>query len=136
MGSEMCIRDRPVISYTGTSILDYSYETPLDQMGGSFKFQHAEAWATVNNETYPLMSNMRSGLIDPDTPSSAKTRKGVNGDEYVLVFSDEFNQKNRSFYPGDDPYWYGFDGWYGATQDLEWYDPDAINTGMASRYIT
>jgi len=120
----------PVISYTGTSILDYNYETPLDQMGGPWKDQQAEAWATVNNKTYPLMSNVRTGLIDPDTPASAKTRTGVNGDEYVLVFSDEFNQQNRSFYPGDDPYWYGFDGWYGATQDLEWYDPDAINTGM------
>lgn len=117
----------PVISYTGTSILDYDYETPLSQMPKSGP--QPQAWATVNNETYPLMQNMRSGLIDPDTPDSAKTRNGVNGDEYVLVFSDEFNEKNRTFYPGDDPYWFGGDFWYAATQDLEWYDPDAINTG-------
>ncbi|KAK5121647.1 hypothetical protein LTR85_004819 [Meristemomyces frigidus] len=123
----------PVVSYTGTSLLDYSYETPLDQMpqtGNS-----PEAWAIVNNNTYPLMENMRTGLVDPDTPTSAKTRKGVNGDEYILVFSDEFNAKNRSFYPGDDPYWSGLNAWYGATQDLEWYDPDALNTGDGTLQI-
>jgi len=120
----------PVVSYTGPGILDYSYETPLSQMPNAHQ---AQTWATVNNRTYPLMANMRSGLIDADTPSDAKTRTGVNGDTYTLVFSDEFNDKNRSFYPGDDPYWYGFDGWYGATQDLEWYDPDAINTGKQAR---
>jgi beta-glucanase (GH16 family) len=45
------------------------------------------------------------------------------------VFSDEFNEDNRTFYPGDDPFWTGADIWYGATQDMEWYDPDAITTG-------
>jgi len=118
----------PVVSYTGTSLIDYP-ETPLSEMGGPWQPVDTNAWDFVSNATFPLFQNMRSGLIDPDTPSSAKTMQGVNGDEYVLVFSDEFNAKNRTFYPGDDPYWYGFDGWYGATQDLEWYDPDAINTG-------
>ena len=59
------------------------------------------------------------------------TRQGINGETLVLVFSDEFNKRNRTFYHGDDPYWFGFEGWYGATQDLEWYDPDAINTGKS-----
>ena len=117
----------PVVSYTTDGILIYSYDTPLDQMPGSSP--QSESWAHVSNKVFPLFSNMRHGLIDPDTPSSAKTRKGVNGDDYVLVFSDEFNAKNRSFWPGDDPYWFGADFWYGATQDLEWYDPDAVNTG-------
>ncbi|KAF2861679.1 glycoside hydrolase family 16 protein [Piedraia hortae CBS 480.64] len=122
----------PVISYTGTSILSYGYETPMSQMP---KGPQPEAWATVNNKTYPLMSNIRRSLIDPDTPSNAKTRKGVNGDVFNLVFSDEFNDKNRTFYPGDDPYWFGLDGWYGATQDLEWYDPDAVTTGDGTLLI-
>ncbi|KAK5135686.1 hypothetical protein LTR08_004987 [Meristemomyces frigidus] len=117
----------PVVSYTGFNLLDYSYETPLDQMPQSGPVE--EAWAIVNNASYPLMENMRSGLVDPDTPDAAKTRVGVNGDDYVLVFSDEFNARNRTFYEGDDPYWFGLNAWYGATQDLEWYDPDAINTG-------
>jgi len=41
----------------------------------------------------------------------------------VLVFSDEFNEDDRSFYPGDDPYWEAVDLYYWATEDLEWYDP-------------
>ncbi|KAK5113683.1 hypothetical protein LTR62_003310 [Meristemomyces frigidus] len=116
----------PVVSYTTTGLLDYAYETPISQMP---KTGQAEPWATVNDEKYPLLKNIRTGLIDPDTPSSGMTRKGVNGDTYNLVFSDEFNEQNRTFYPGDDPYWFGGDFWYAATQDLEWYDPDAINTG-------
>jgi len=85
------------------------------------------------------------GLIDKDTPKDAYTRKsftsGIN-DEYVLVFSDEFNQDGRTFYPGDDPYWEAVDLHYWGTvskrkmsswvdvtawtfyqNDLEWYDP-------------
>lgn len=31
-----------------------------------------------------------SGLIDADTPDSVKTVVGIDGDEYHLVFSDEF----------------------------------------------
>lgn len=48
------------------------------------------------------------------------------------MFSDEFNEDNRTFYPGDDPFWTGADIWYGATQDMEWYDPDAITTGKGT----
>ena len=118
----------PVVSYTGTSLIDYYYDTPLDQMPG-YGDQDGPAWAHVNNKTYSLMSKIRTGLIDPDTPSDAKTRTSIDGETMNLVFSDEFNKQNRTFYPGDDPFWFGFDGWYGATQDLEWYDPDAINTG-------
>ena len=39
-----------------------------------------------------------------------------------LVFSDEFNQDGRTFYPGDDPYWEAADMHYWSTNDLEWYD--------------
>ncbi|TKA78917.1 hypothetical protein B0A55_03912 [Friedmanniomyces simplex] len=124
----------PVVSYTTTSLLDYTYETPLNKMPIAANDQ-VQQWAIVNNDTYPLMSNMRTGLIDPDTPSSAKTRNGVNGEQYVLVFSDEFNEKNRSFWEGDDPYWTAGNFWYGATQDLEWYDPDAANTGDGTLQI-
>ena len=30
------------------------------------------------------------------------------------------------FYPGDDAYWEAVNLWYGATGDLEWYDPVQI----------
>jgi beta-glucanase (GH16 family) len=44
-------------------------------------------------------------LVDPATPSDAHTRKGFDGESYSLVFSDEFEQDGRTFYPGDDPFW-------------------------------
>jgi beta-glucanase (GH16 family) len=39
-------------------------------------------------------------LIDTDTPQSARSRTGFDGQEYDLVFSDEFNVDGRTFYPG------------------------------------
>lgn len=64
------------------------------------------------------------GMIDDDTPQSARTIRGMDGDEYHLVFSDEFErglrlmllkhgpgaegvftEEGRTFGPGDDPYW-------------------------------
>jgi beta-glucanase (GH16 family) len=67
-------------------------------------------------------------LIDIATPDSAKTRTGFDGEAYELVFSDEFEVDGRTFYPGDDPYWEAVDLWYGATADVEWYDPGQITT--------
>jgi beta-glucanase (GH16 family) len=88
-----------------------------------------DTWATVNHRNYSLLNNVRRGLIDPDTPESAKIRKSTfDGVDLNLVFSDEFNKNNRTFYPGDDPYWAAPNIWYGATQDMEWYDPDAVTT--------
>ncbi|KAG6886660.1 hypothetical protein C0992_002913, partial [Termitomyces sp. T32_za158] len=75
-------------------------------------------------------------LIDPDTPDDAKTRTGFDGQQYQLVFSDEFKVDGRSFYPGDDPFWEAVDLWYGATGDLEWYDPQQITTRNGSLVIT
>jgi len=39
-------------------------------------------------------------LIDPDTPKDVYTRTGFDGQEYELVFSDEFNLEGRTFFPG------------------------------------
>lgn len=73
-------------------------------------------------------------LIDKDTPKSAYHWKApvpahvAGGDDYELVFSDEFEEEGRTFWPGDDPYWEALDFWYGVTQDFEWYSPERINT--------
>jgi beta-glucanase (GH16 family) len=67
-------------------------------------------------------------LIDLAMPDSAKTRAGFDGQQYDLVFSDEFEVDGRTFSPGDDPYWEAVDLWYGATNDQEWYDPSQITT--------
>jgi hypothetical protein len=117
----------PAVSFSGTSLIQYTSETPLDQM--PLYQPPTPKWAWVNDKKYPQLRNIRRGLIDPDTPASAMTRKGTNGEELVLVYSDEFNKPNRTFYPGDDPFWFAPDIWYGATKDLEWYDPDAVTTG-------
>ncbi|KAF2089939.1 glycoside hydrolase family 16 protein [Saccharata proteae CBS 121410] len=80
-----------------------------------------------------LFKNLRTGLVDPDTPDSVKTRKtSYTGKSQTLVFSDEFNTDGRTFYDGDDPFFQAVDLWYGVTQDLEWYDPDAVTTGSGS----
>lgn len=70
-------------------------------------------------ENEPLLKNLRTGLIDPDTPEKYHTRTSADGSKQVLVFSDEFNTDGRTFYDGDDPFFQAVDIWYGATQDLE-----------------
>lgn len=46
------------------------------------------------------------GLVDLETPDEAKTFASyMDGSDWELVFSDEFNTDGRTFYPGDDPYW-------------------------------
>ncbi|PQE18279.1 glycoside hydrolase family 16 protein [Rutstroemia sp. NJR-2017a WRK4] len=82
-----------------------------------------------------LLKNVRTTLVDPDTPDSVKTKTGQDGKTLKLVFSDEFNTDGRTFYDGDDPYFQAMDMWYGATQDLEWYDPDAVTTGNGTLNI-
>ncbi|KAG9238852.1 beta-glucan synthesis-associated protein-domain-containing protein [Amylocarpus encephaloides] len=112
----------PVLTYS-TNVLAPGHDSDFDPN------DFGPAWAHVNNRTYPAMQNIRRDLIDPDTPASAYTRKSsFDTSELNLVFSDEFNTPGRTFYPEDDPYWTGADIWYGATQDFEWYDPDAITT--------
>ena len=76
-----------------------------------------------------------TSLIDPDTPVAAKTRVGFDGQTYNLVFSDEFNLDNRTFYPGDDPFWEAADLWYLQTGDIEWYDPRQLYTADGSLHV-
>ncbi|KAL5521746.1 hypothetical protein ACEPAF_2494 [Sanghuangporus sanghuang] len=77
------------------------------------------------------------GLIDKDTPIEAYTKASyIDGSTLELVFSDEFNVDGRSFYPGDDPYWEAVDLHYWGTNNLEWYDPEAITTKNGSLEIT
>ncbi|KAJ6586931.1 beta-glucan synthesis-associated [Mycena vulgaris] len=76
-------------------------------------------------------------LIDADTPVDAYSKPSWSGNEEMqLVFSDEFNTDGRSFYPGDDPYWEAVDLHYWATNNMEWYDPEAVTTSNGSLVIT
>ncbi|CUM67684.1 uncharacterized protein PRCAT00005386001 [Priceomyces carsonii] len=87
-----------------------------------------QTYEVLTHYKYPILSAIRTSLIDPDTPPSEYTRKNKNGDEWKLVFSDEFDAEGRTFYEGDDQFFTAVDLNYGATHDLEWYDPDAATT--------
>ena len=87
-----------------------------------------ESYEVLTRYKYPVLSAVRSNLVDPDTPSDAHFRTTSTGDKWPLVFSDEFNAEGRTFYDGDDQFWTAPDIHYDATHDLEWYDPDAAST--------
>lgn len=101
----------PVLTYSGVA---YHY-TP-------------ESYEILTQYSYPLLSAIRTNLVDPDTPSDALTHENKDGDTWTLVFSDEFNAEGRTFYDGDDQFFQAPDLHYDATKDLEWYDPDAVST--------
>jgi beta-glucan synthesis-associated protein KRE6 len=85
----------------------------------------------------PAMAGNFASLIDPATPPEAFHKASLqDGTTWDLVFSDEFNTPNRTFYPGDDPYWEAVDLHYWATNNLEWYDPAAITTEGGHLKIT
>jgi len=68
-------------------------------------------------------------LIDPDTPEDAYHWTSMEtGEQWDLVFSDEFNRDGRTFYPGDDPFWEAVDLHYWSTKNLEYYDPRNVYT--------
>ena len=121
----------PVLSFTGHAAFSYPNDPPVTN-DNSF----VDPAKKVNDVKYPLMKNIRVGLIDPGTPKSAMKRTTFDGEQLELVFSDEFKTPNRTFYPGDDPFWTAPDIWYGSTQDLEWYDPDAVTTGGDTLKLT
>lgn len=81
-----------------------------------------------------------------------RTRIGTDGHIYELVFSDEFNEDGRTFWPGDDPYWEAGDMHYWSTRNLEvsavhqkesftnrmhqWYSPRQVTTNDGSLRLT
>ncbi|POW12044.1 hypothetical protein PSTT_04796, partial [Puccinia striiformis] len=115
--------------FAGFPIIDYFIKHPIGTLGG-FNLGGINATGQV-----PQIFGFR-GLIDVDTPREARSKKGTDGRYYQLVFSDEFSQDNRTFWPGDDPYWEAVDLHYWATKNLEWYDPDQITTRNGSLVIS
>ena len=57
-------------------------------------------------------------MVDPDTPADVQTTQDHNGDEFKLVFSDEFSKDGRRFEAGADPYWTAVDHFNPTTSDL------------------
>lgn len=104
----------PIIDFTGTKTQIAVQDTGM----------------RLSPYVYGVLSALRTAksLIDPDTPKEAVTHFTNQGETWDLVFSDEFNVNGRTFYKGDDPVWEAVNIHYAATQDLEWYDPDAAYT--------
>jgi hypothetical protein len=75
--------------FAGFPIVDYFIKHPVGTLGG-FNLGGINATGQV-----PQILGFR-GLIDADTPRSARTKKGTDGKDYQLVFSDEFNTENRT----------------------------------------
>ncbi|ONH67934.1 Beta-glucan synthesis-associated protein KRE6 [Cyberlindnera fabianii] len=104
---------------------------PIGSKIGLFEKKSGPAltsYIKITDYVYPTLSAIRTNMVDPDTPKSAMKRKSMKGEEWDLVFSDEFNAEGRTFYPGMDQFWEAVNIHYAATKDLEWYDPDAVVT--------
>ncbi|KAJ8594833.1 beta-glucan synthesis-associated [Rhizopogon salebrosus TDB-379] len=119
-----------VTLFAGYPIISYFTKKSLSNEGG-FNLGGINASGQI-----PSIPN-NYGLIDVDTPSSAHTYTSfADSSEWQLVFSDEFNQDGRTFWPGDDPYWEAVDLHYWQTNDLEWYYPDQVTTKNGALEIT
>jgi hypothetical protein len=94
--------------FAGYPIITYYTENHQTTLGG-YNLGGINSTGQV-----PLIANFPSP-VDPDTPQSAMSRTGYDGNTWELVFSDEFNQDGRTFYPGDDPYWTAVDIHYWPT---------------------
>lgn len=101
---------------------------PVLTYSGVIDHHRPQSYEILTQYEYPILSAIRSNLVDPDTPQDALTRKNKDGKEWDLVFSDEFNVEGRTFYEEDDQFFTAPDLNYAATIDLEWYDPDAVTT--------
>jgi hypothetical protein len=65
-------------------------------------------------------------LIDSDTPQEAYFHTSLEtGEQWELVFSDEFEREGRTFWEGDDPFWEAENYHYWVTNNLEWCVSDA-----------
>jgi beta-glucanase (GH16 family) len=101
---------------------------PVLTYSGVTDLRKPQVYTILTHYLYPLLSAIRTDLVDPDTPALALTRVAKDGSKWPLVFSDEFNAEGRTFYDGDDQFFTAPDIHYDATHDLEWYDPDAVST--------
>ncbi len=117
-----------IVLFAGYPIIDHYVHVPPKIAG--FNLGGVNGSGQV-----PQLTNFPQ-LVDSDTPSNVRSRTGIDGKSYSLVFSDEFNKDGRTFYPGDDPYWEAVDLHYWPTGDLEWYDPSAITTKGGKLVIT
>ena len=73
-------------------IVDYAIRTGSNQL------------FTNSSGMVPQIQGFR-GLVDKDTPQEALTRTGYDGEDYTLVFSDEFEQEGGIVFTWDPLFW-------------------------------
>lgn len=99
------------------------------------KKKHSIMFERLTDYTYPQLAAIRTTLVDPDTPKEFRHKEVSDGQEWDLVFSDEFNLEGRTFYAKEDQFFEAVDIHYLATNDLEWYSPDQIITSNGTLKI-
>lgn len=100
--------------FGGYPLITYFTRDPPSNLGG-----YNLGGINATGQVATRMGNFN--LIDEDTPSTAYTWKSMmTGESWDLVFSDEFNTPDRTFWPGDDPFWEAEDLHYWGTNNLEW----------------
>lgn len=78
----------PIISFYADNGAGSGRNTPGYNLGG------------VNaSGQFPSIAGLPT-LVDPDTPEDVYLKTGFDGEEWRLVFSDEFNVDGRTFYDG------------------------------------
>ncbi|WVQ84130.1 hypothetical protein IAT38_006277 [Cryptococcus sp. DSM 104549] len=121
-----------IMLFAGYPILSFYYGD--DSSSGSSTSGYNLGGINASGQ-YPSITGLPS-LIDEDTPDWVKTRTGFDGNEWTLVFSDEFEKDGRTFFEGDDPFFTAMDIHYWPTGDFEWYDPSAIHTEDGNLVLT
>lgn len=101
-----------------------------------YKSKHSIENNSLFGKQFRKVVNIRTSMVDPDTPDKYKHWKSSLDDNWDLVFSDEFNCEGRTFYPGDDQFWEAVDIHYAATENMEWLDPNYVSTVNGTLRIT
>lgn len=124
VGTLLLLLAAVLMLFAGYPLLSVLYLAPKFKTHTGFALGGANGTGQV-----PAMDPNFAQLIDKDTPQQdfAWTNP-LDSSHYHLVFSDEFEQEGRTFWPGDDPFWEAVDLHYWVTGDYEWYSPEAINT--------
>ena len=100
-----------VVLFAGYPILSFYLSNDLSNGSGTAGFNLGGINASGQ---YPLITGIPQ-LIDPETPQDVMTRTGFDGNQWDLVFSDEFNKDGRTFFNGDDPFFEAVDLHYWPT---------------------
>ena len=73
---------------------------------------------------------------DPTTPSDGTTTVGSDGDNYKLVFSDEFSDSDREFANGKDAKWTALNVGDTSNKGMAFYLPEQAVRHSSLEYHT